>query len=129
MLNLSDTALFLPQIEKIRGYLLKLEDAKSWITVHNLDDSRISECLCYLIDLCLVISKYDLNLTQVKQVGQQALQLISEWRQGITVQIINDGNDYKSEIQEVLRRHYPTHFGVKRAYNSFENLPMQNQSI
>lgn len=69
MLNLSDASLFLPQLDQIRQYLKMLEDAKSWITVHNLDDSRISECLCYLIDLCLVISKYELNLTQVKQVG------------------------------------------------------------
>ena len=40
-----------------------LNDAAPWINVKNLDDSRISECLCYLIDLCLVISKYDLNLS------------------------------------------------------------------
>ena len=62
-----------------------LEDGRDWISVRNLDESRISECLCYLIDLCLVISRYDLNLTQVKQVGQQALQLISDWRQAVTI--------------------------------------------
>ena len=75
-----------------------LEDGRDWISVRNLDESRISECLCYLIDLCLVISRYDLNLTQVKHVGQKALQLISDWRQAVTIQVINDGNDYKSEI-------------------------------
>ena len=43
-----------------------LDEAKMWITVRSMDESRISECLCYLIDLCLVISKYDLNLTKIK---------------------------------------------------------------
>jgi len=77
---------------------MTLEEGRNWITVRNLDESRISECLCYLIDLCLVISRYDLNLSQVKRIGQQALQLISEWRTRVTLQVINDGNDYKSEI-------------------------------
>jgi hypothetical protein len=66
MLNLSDSALFLPQLAKIEEYLLMLDEAKMWITVRSMDESRISECLCYLIDLCLVISKYDLNLTKIK---------------------------------------------------------------
>ena len=40
------------------------------------------------------------------------------------MQIINDGNDYKSEIQEILREKYPTHFGVKRAFRTFSNYPV-----
>ena len=113
----------------IEQYLFELEDAKAWISVRNLDESRISECLCYLIDLCLVISKYELNFTQVKQLGQQALKLITEWRQAITTQVINDTNDYKSEIQEVLREHYPAHFGVKRAFRSLQSYQTQNWSV
>ena len=69
----------------------------------NVDESRICECLCYLIDLCLVISKYDLNLSQIKQIGQQALELTGSWRKMVNTQVINDGNDYKSEIQSILR--------------------------
>lgn len=69
MQNLGDAQLFLPQLNQIEQYLTMLEDGRSWITVRNLDESRISECLCYLIDLCLVISRYDLNLSQVKQIG------------------------------------------------------------
>ena len=119
MVNLSDSALFLPQLAKIEEYLMMLDEAKMWITVRSMDESRISECLCYLIDLFLVISKYDLNLTKIKNIGQQALQLISDWREAVNIQVISDGNDYKSEIQEVLREHYPMHFGVKRAFRNF----------
>ena len=56
----------MPQLVKIEQYLTMLEDGRDWISVRNLDESRISECLFYLIDLCLVISRYDLNLTHVK---------------------------------------------------------------
>ena len=59
----------MPQLIKIKDYLNILHEAQSWISVRNLDDSRICECLYYLIDLCLVISKYDLNLSEVKQIG------------------------------------------------------------
>jgi hypothetical protein len=101
--NLSDATLFLPQLIKIDQHLRWLKDAEPWINVRNLDDSRICECLCYLIDLCLVISKYDLNLAQVKHVGQKALELTTLWRKIVTTKVINDGNDYGSEIQNILR--------------------------
>ena len=61
-----------------------MREAESWITVRNLDESRICECLSYLIDLCLVISKYDLSLHRVKQIGQQALELVTNWRNLVT---------------------------------------------
>lgn len=78
--NLSDASLFLPQLLKIDDFLQLLQDAHSWINVRNLEESHISECLCYFIDLCLVISKCDLNLVQIKQTGQLALELIQSWR-------------------------------------------------
>ena len=57
-------------LAKIDKYLIMLHESQAWINVRNLDESRICECLSYFIDLCLVVSKYDLSLTQVKQVGQ-----------------------------------------------------------
>ena len=55
---------------KLDQYLQELKQAEPWITVQNLNESRICECLFYLIDLCLVVSRCDLNLAQIKHVGQ-----------------------------------------------------------
>lgn len=83
---------------QIDANLNDLKEAESWITVRNLDESRICECLCYLIDLCLVISKNELNVAMIKHVGQKALSLTTLWRKVVTTKVINDGNDYGSEI-------------------------------
>ena len=66
MHSLNESSRFMPHLDQIREYLWKLQQAQEWINGQNVDESRICECLCYLIDLCLVISKYDLNLSQIK---------------------------------------------------------------
>ena len=83
----------------------------------SLDESRICECLCYLIDLCLVISRCNpMNLGQIKQVGQAALELIHHWRKVVNAQVLGDGKDNSNDIQNELRERYPTSFGVKKAF-------------
>ena len=70
MQNLSDANLFMHQLSQIDKYLRQLREAENLVSVTSLNESRICECLVYLIDLCLIVSKYDLNLAEVKNVGQ-----------------------------------------------------------
>lgn len=71
-------------MQQIEQQLEHLFEAEKWITVRNLDESRICECLTYLLDLCLVLLKFDLGISQLKSIEFKAHALMSNWRSLVT---------------------------------------------